>query len=244
MPREAILPSVALAQLLRNKRKELGLTLQEISEQSITAGDFIPASTLARIEQGKSDPGVRRVHRLLRLYNVLPQFAADMVELENLAVAPLRYRDLETLHDEGIKAWERGDIATGLAHLFAVREFVPADESSRKLRQKATISFADFAMSLGKYRLAKQLVDDLLLDDPASEFLLPLFVLQADIWRALGSVPNAVAFIRQAETIVEPERVVAYEKNGMLDLIGNCGLRVDRWLPGSWSAHTGSFEQI
>lgn len=43
----------------------------------------------------------------------------------------------------------------------------------------------------------------------------------------------------RTETIVEPERVVAYEAAGTLDRIAACGLRVDEVRPGTWSGRTG-----
>ena len=82
----ALKPSLAIGRLLREKRKERQLTLREVSERMAERGGRIPISTLVRIEQGKLDPGVRRLHALLRFYDVPPHLVADLVELEDLAV--------------------------------------------------------------------------------------------------------------------------------------------------------------
>jgi transcriptional regulator with XRE-family HTH domain len=76
----ALKPSVAVGRLLRQRRKEMKLTLREVSERMADRGDRIPTSTLVRIEQGKLDPGVRRLHLLLRLYDLPPHLIADLVE--------------------------------------------------------------------------------------------------------------------------------------------------------------------
>src|SRR5262249_8414776 len=50
--------SVSVGQLLRKKRHQFDLSLRDVSLRLAEAGGAIPVSTLARIEQGKLDPGV------------------------------------------------------------------------------------------------------------------------------------------------------------------------------------------
>jgi tetratricopeptide (TPR) repeat protein len=172
--------------------------LRDVSERLAGAGDRIPVSTLARIEQGKLDPGIRRLHLLLRLYEVSPHLVADLVELESLAVEPPVSRDLETLYREGVEYWKKGDIGHGLAYLFAVRELVPDGEPARLLRQRAHLGFAIAARNLGKLRLARQIVDDLLCEPPHPELVVRVLVLASSLWRGLGSLDVAVALVRRA----------------------------------------------
>ena len=200
----ALKPSLAIGRLLREKRKERRLTLREVSERMAERGGRIPISTLVRIEQGKLDPGVRRLHALLRFYDVPPHLVADLVELEDLAVEQPATGDLDTLFRNGLEYWKRGDIGQGLAHLMAVREFLPRDDSSKILRQKATISFAVAARNLGKYRLAKQIIDDLLCEPPDPQLLVRALVLAASLWRGLGSIEVALALVDRAELHVAP----------------------------------------
>ncbi len=199
-----VLP-LAVAQILRDRRKELRLTLQQVSDTLAEQGQRIPTSTLNRIEQGKLDPGVRRLYQLLDLYHIPPHLISDLVELENLAVRPsdLGMKDLETLHREGIERWKAGDIPGALAYLFAVRQYVPDTDGARHLRQQATLAFATAARGLGKFRLARQLVDDLLCEPPEPSLALRVFVLASALWRGLGSADAALAFLRQAETYRE-----------------------------------------
>ncbi len=195
-------PSVAVGRLLRRRRQEKSLTLREVSDHTADRGERIPTSTLARIEQGKLDPGVRRLYLLLQLYGIPPDLVADLVELEALAVEPpaVIEGDLQTLFDRGLRHWRDGNISQGLAHLFAVRAHVPADESSKLLRQNATLAFATAARNLGKFRLARRLVDDLLCEPPHPTLISRVLVLGASAWRGCGSLETALALARQAAT--------------------------------------------
>jgi tetratricopeptide (TPR) repeat protein len=198
----ALKTSVAVGRLLRNRRKELRLTLREVSERIAEAGESFPTSTLVRVEQGKLDPGIRRLHILLRLYDIPPHLVADLVELEKLAVEEPKGKDLETLCREGVELWKKGEIGEALAYLFAIRQHVPDDDKSRLLRQRATLNFAIAASDLGKHKLARQLMDDLLCEPPDPALISRVLIFAASVWRGLGSVEMALASIRQAATHV------------------------------------------
>jgi len=194
--------SVSVGRLLRRKRHEFDLSLRDVSLRLAEHGGGIPVSTLARIEQGKLDPGVVRLHQLLRLYKVPPHLVADLTELEELAVEPPQPDDLETLFREGMALWRKGEIARALAYLLAVRQHVPADDASRLLRQKAILAFATSASNMGKTRLAKQVLDDLLLEPPEEGLLVAALVLSSVLWQSIGSLQVARAFIDHAETLL------------------------------------------
>ena len=204
MGRAALNPSPGVGRLFRAKRKERRLTLREVSQKMQEMGDRIPVSTLVRIEQGQLDPGVRRLHLLLRFYEVPPHLLADLVELDNLAVEPPVEKDLEKIYHDGVEHWKQGNVALGLAHLFAIRQYVPSREEDRALRQKATLAFAVAARNLGKFQLARQIVDELLCEPPNPEFIVEALVLAASLWRGLGSLDVALALVNQAETHLKP----------------------------------------
>jgi tetratricopeptide (TPR) repeat protein len=198
----AIKPLPGVGQLLRKKRRELKLSLQAVSERLAARGHRIPPSTLGRIEQGRLDPGVRRLYLLLDLYRIPPHLVSDLVEVETLAGAPplvVPTDDLQALHDQGIEHWRSGNVAEGLAYLFAVREYVPDDEASRVLRQRTTLMFATLARNLGKYRLARQIADELLCEPPEPDVLVPALVLAASLWVGLGGTAVALGLVREAE---------------------------------------------
>ena len=198
----AIQPLPAVGRLLRKKRRELKLSLQAVSERLSARGHRIPPSTLGRIEQGRLDPGVRRLYLLLDLYSIPPHLVSDLVEVETLAGTPpivVPDHDLQALHDQGLEHWKKGNVAEGLAYLFAVREYVPDDDDSRVLRQRTTLLFATLARNLGKYRLARQIVDELLCEPPAPDVLVPALVLAASLWIGLGGTEVALGLISQAE---------------------------------------------
>lgn len=193
----------AVGQLLRSRRKEMGLTLREASATLASRGERVPVSTLGRIEQGKLDPGVRRLYKLLDLYQIQPHLVADLVELESIAApppTPKSLRDLERLHKRGLEFWKRGNVAKALACLFAVRQYVPGTPEAARLRQRANLAFATAARNLGKYRLARQIVDDLLCEPPDRSLVVQVLTLGASLWRGLGSIDAALAFVRQAES--------------------------------------------
>jgi tetratricopeptide (TPR) repeat protein len=201
----ALKTSVAVGRLLRSRRKELRLTLREVSERIAEAGESFPTSTLVRVEQGKLDPGIRRLHLLLRLYDLPPHLVADLVELEELAVEEPAETDLEILCRDGAELWRKGDVGKALAYLFAIRQYVPDDAESRLLRQRATLNFAIAARDLGKLRLAQQLADDLLCEPPVPSLIARVLILASTVWRKLGSIEMALASIRQAETHLASE---------------------------------------
>ena len=197
-------PSAALGRMLRQSRKRRGWTLKRVSAQCQSRGEPIPLSTLAKIEQGKVDPGIRRLHMLLQLYQIPIDLVGDMVELEEQAADPPETEDLEALFRDGVEHWRRGDLANGLAHLMAIRQLVPDDDASRELRQEATLAFCVMARNLGKYGLAKQLVDRLLCEPPAPRFMLQALVVASGLWRGSGSLEVALALIDRAQKHIDP----------------------------------------
>ena len=205
MGRVAVRTSPAVGQFLREKRKQLRLTVRAVSDELAERGERLPESTLVRIEQGKLDPGVWRLHQLLRLYRVPPHLVADLIEMEELAVAQPLEGDLETLYREGLDCWKRGDIPRGLAHLFAVRERVPMDAESRVLRQRATLAFVIYARNLGKLQLARQVLDDLLCEPPDRSLVVNVLVLASTVWGGLRATDAAMAFIEHAATLLPPD---------------------------------------
>src|SRR5262249_27230645 len=114
MPRLALHPSRAIAELLRTRRQEFGLTLRDVQQRSAAAGVPIPFTTLAKVEQGKVDPGLKRLYRLLNLYHLPLQMVGDLLELEETSNALPRERDPEVLYREGVRHWKAGDVRKAL----------------------------------------------------------------------------------------------------------------------------------
>ena len=198
MPSKSISASPAVARLLQERRRVLRLTLRAVTAMSAEGGDPIPHSTLARIERGTLDPGVRRLQHLLRLYHLPAQAAGDLLDLEALAAAAPSERDPTKLKDRAITAWQEGRVADALACFLAFRARVSATSEDRGLRQEAVLSFAVAASSLGKHHLSRQLLDDLLLDRPEPSLLVALLVQQSVVWLSLGSPEAALAFVDRA----------------------------------------------
>ncbi len=194
----ALRPSVKVGALLRNRRKELSLTLRDVSRQMQGKGEPLPISTLVRIEQGKLDPGVRRLHLLLRIYETPAHLVSDLVELEQMAVEEPEDKSLQALLEDGMAHWRNGELGAGLAHLMAIRVYKPQDKKSRILKQKACIAFSALARELGKLKLAKLLLDDLFLE-PVDQSLAATALIQSSVvWESLGSLEMGLATVRQA----------------------------------------------
>lgn len=197
VPSRPIATSPAVADLLRHRRQALGLTLRAVEKLAADAGNPIPYSTLARVEQGLLDPGVKRLQQLLRLYQIPLQVAGDALDVEDMASKPIAEEDPSKIYKLAVAAWERGDNSEALSALLAFR--LRVDELDRKLRQKATLTFAAMVSSLGKHRLAKHLLDDLLMQGIDPEFRVHLLLQTAVTWRCLGGLEAALAFLERAK---------------------------------------------
>lgn len=192
-----------VAGLLRHRRRELGFSLREVEERAAALGVRLPTSTLMRIEQGDLDPGLRRWFALIHVYNV--ELLADAMELGSIAGSRNPKGEIGEMFERGERAWRTGDIAEALAHALAVRENLQEDAKARFLRQRALISFATYARNLGKYRLARQMVDVLLCQPMARPELTDTLVLAASVWRGLGSMEAALAMVERAARRADPE---------------------------------------
>lgn len=201
MGRVALKPSQAVAELLRSKREDLGLSLREIEKRTAEAGELIPFPTLAKVEQGKVDPGVRRLHLLLKLYKVPLQVVSDLVELEDFAGKLPKHQDGKKLYEEGLQLWKSGETRKGLACLIALQKLSKDAPRERAFRQKAVLSFAIMASSLGKYHLSLELVGNLLLERPEGELLVSAFVQAGRCWNHLGAPEVGLAFLERAEKL-------------------------------------------
>jgi len=207
MPRAAISSSPSIASLLRGRRRELGLSLRDVELRTQEMGQVIPFTTLSKVEQGTVDPGVRRLHQLLRVYDLSPQLTHDLLDLEGFVEEfpdVASHRSLESLKEEGLEAWKSGKVRKGLAYLFAVRAKAPADDAARLERQRAILDVAVAVGSLGKFRLSRQLLDDLLLEPPAPELLVNVLIQSAVCWHWLGSGEAALGFLWRAERNLSP----------------------------------------
>ena len=204
MPAKAIALSHAVGDLLRHRRKRLGYTLREVERLTSAQGNLIPFSTLARIEQGRLDPGLKRLHALLQLYGLPIQAAGDLLDMEAIAGTVAVEGDFSTLRDRASKAWQGGDLPTAMACYLAMRRRADEQDSNRASRHQSILWFAITAAKMGKHHIARQILDDLFLDQPERPMLLRVFVQAASTWQALGSPDLALALVGGAEALIEP----------------------------------------
>ena len=165
MPREAIRTSASLGGLLRARREALGLSLYQVADQTKRSGEAIPPSTISRIENGHTEPGVLRFHQLLRLYNLSPQYVAERLDLERLGIAEPPSAELPKLYDEALGLWKKGQVREAFARFIAVRERSSGD-AGRALRHRASVALAVAAQNVGQLRFARDVLEETLLDSP------------------------------------------------------------------------------
>jgi len=200
MPRLAIPPSRAVADLLAARRKALGLTLRDVEKQTGELGRVIPFTTLAKIEGGVVDPGIHRLTALLRLYNLPFQTAGDLAQVEAQAGVVPRERDPAKLRARGEAAWQEGKTGEALACLLALRRVTAEIPALTPVHQESVLAFAVIAGKLGKHHLSRLMLDELLLQRPDRALLVGIMVQQASSWNALGAPDSALAYLGGAET--------------------------------------------
>jgi len=192
-------PSRAVGNLLRARRRALGLTLEQVSKKLVEDGHPVPVSSLSLIETGHSDPGVFRLHRLLQLYEVPAHLVANLIEMEELSGAVPASRDPDQLHRDGLNHWKNGDVGRALAHLMALRELVPEDEALRWKKQEALLDFSVAAAGLGRLQLAREILNELLCEPPDASLVSRVLLQAATVWSRSGAPDAAMGFLKEAE---------------------------------------------
>lgn len=199
----SVRPSKRLADLLRRRRRDLGLTLRDVGAHTAERGDRLPESTLARIEQGRLEPGVRRLQMLADLYDIPPGEIDQRVSLDTLGVAPPRLKDPARLYERALELHARGEWTDALNHLLAVRQLAE-ERGDDLLRQKASLTSATVARNLGRFRLSKQMIDELLCEPPDPSLEVKCLVLASSLWRHFGSLAMADASLQYARGLLRP----------------------------------------
>jgi transcriptional regulator with XRE-family HTH domain len=185
---------------LRDRRLDLGLSLRTVEERAESLGQPIPFTTLAKIEAGRVEPGVKRLHTLLRLYDLSPTLAAELLDMEEFAGELPAPAPPQVLYEEGVKHWRAGNLREALARLFQLRAQTSGGTAQRHERQKALVFFAVAVGGMAKFNLSRQIVEDLLLEGIEPSLLVPAFVQLASCWHGLGQEEVALALIARAET--------------------------------------------
>lgn len=205
MGRIALQPSTAIARLLRDERKRRGWTLRDVEKQTRSLGRPIPFATLAKVEQGKVDPGIRRFHALFKIYDLPLELADQALDIEAFTSEPPAETPVASLYEDAIRSWKSGDLRRGLSNLAALRRRTSEDTADRIAQQKAILHIAIAVGSLGRYRLSRHLVEELLLTPPVPELLVQVLLQAAVCWHRLGSGEVALGFLVRAEANASPD---------------------------------------
>lgn len=141
---------------------------------------------------------------VLRAYVEQADLLADARELEGLGSIRELRGELAQLAGAGERAWKAGDIAEAIAHVLAVRAREPRSARDDEVRQRALLTFATYARNLGKLRLARRLLEDLLCQSLGRDLLVDVLVLAASVWRGLGALEGGLALVERAAKRVDP----------------------------------------
>jgi transcriptional regulator with XRE-family HTH domain len=199
---KAVVPaSRALGQFLREQRIARGWSLREVEERCRSYGRPIPFTTLAKVERGRIDPGVRRLAALFKVYDLPLSLAQDVIDLEEMADVPRR-----RVADRGetVERWQAGDLREALAELAELRSWTPNDEEGRAERQEQLLTLSIFLSGLGKNRLARLVVDELLCEPPLEPLRIRILAQAAVCWKRLGSGDAALGLIDRAAALLPP----------------------------------------
>ena len=226
MGRQPIIPSSAVAALLRERRRALDLSLRDVERQSSDFGKVIPFATLAKIERGAVDPGLSRLYALLRLYNISIGAAADLLELEASADAIPAETDPTKLRERMVTAWQKGRTADALGCLLALRRETARRPELAREHQESILTFAAFAGKLGRHHLARHMLDELLMNGPAPALLVAVLVQQSSTYRHLKATEVAFAYLERAAVHLRKGRHrergwVAHQRASLLASIGD-----------------------
>jgi tetratricopeptide (TPR) repeat protein len=193
-------PSGALARLLRQRRGDLGLSLQQAALRMRRLGEDVSRGTLQRIETGQLDvSSSRRLFRLLRMYDVPPSLAAELVEIDPADLDQVPSGTPEEIYQAGREHWKSGNTSGFLA---CVQVVMQSSRPGEPTRSKALIALATIARNLGRTRLASELLQQYFCDERTEDHLVNALVLAASVWRQLGAPEMALAFCDRAARLV------------------------------------------
>lgn len=173
-------------------------------------GESLPPSTLARIEQGKLEPGVRRLHLLLRLYDIDAEQVADMVEFETAGVSLPDHGDLRRLLVEASEHWNSGRDSEAIAYWLAAMECEPVDEETHYARQRGALDLAYAMKERSRLGIARRIVDRLLCEELSPRVKWMVYHLSAMLWSRRGSLEMARLMLSCAREFAGPDNHQAY----------------------------------
>jgi transcriptional regulator with XRE-family HTH domain len=201
MGKAAVPTSPALGNFLRQQRIARGWSLREVEERCRSYGRPIPFTTLAKVERGRIDPGLRRLAALFKVYDLPLSLAQDVIDLEEMAAAP---RTRRPDRENSVERWRAGDLRGALAELAELRLWSPADAVARRERQEQLLTLSVYLGGLGKNRLARLIVDELLCEPPVDELKLRILGQAAVCWKRLGAGDTALGLLGRAAELVDP----------------------------------------
>ena len=210
MGSQPLRPCTQVAHLLRFHRQSNNLTLREVSESMAEMGEPLPISTLARIEQGKLDPGTRRLHLLMRFFDIPAELVTELVSLEVEQAEVPSGKTAKWLREKAKDHFEKGRRAEGLAHAIALLGLVSTDETSAHDRQDALLTLAVMASNQNHDRFAEHIIDQLLCEPPVPKMMWRVLFFAGQIWSAKGAMEVAVALTERAQNHVAPGDRFAY----------------------------------
>ena len=151
-----------LGSFLREVRKTSGLSLRGVEKASKALPEPVSFDWLSKAESGVFLPSPEKLITLSLVYETPAQDFLDQIELAQLlAIAP-KERDPESLCQAGVSAAKRGDY--GLAYAAFKKAENELSEEDGVRRRHIRRGLANALLSMGRYRLALRVAEQLLAD--------------------------------------------------------------------------------
>jgi tetratricopeptide (TPR) repeat protein len=181
------------------------MSLREASAATEDQGAAIPTATLSRIERGQVDPGLSRLRTLLDIYGLPHSVISDLIEVDELARGKPSTRDPKELCDEAMDAFKKAETRHALACLKALLSLKVSSEEERRARHRGLLTLAISTHELGKERLAREIAEKLLMEQPDKDLQIPILIVHAVAWEELGGSDLSLASLSRAADLVDPE---------------------------------------
>lgn len=216
-------PVPSVARLLRDARLRRGMTLEQVHRALLGDGTRLPVSTLSKIERGHLDPGVDRMHALLRVYDIDPRVIGELVDEERARKVLESDQNIENLRDRAVEAMQAGRMREAYALVFAAKNMTEDDRVPKEQRHLVLLTLAHVASQMGKLSIAWDLVERILSDDPDPTMTIQSLVQGAGVLLNRSAPQAAMAFVERALKLRPTKRLRAVTLHQLARARFRCG---------------------
>ncbi|GAB4223519.1 MAG: hypothetical protein Kow0062_23820 [Acidobacteriota bacterium] len=233
---------------LRALRHSKHLTLDDVCQLTRGEPDGLSRAGLSDLENGKATLSMGRLVLLARVYGVRPSVLLERFEsdyaLERIDQAKLDRLPTGRLLDEARRTGMAGHIhrALLLYEQAEMRALEGAPDADASIRTRARIGMARAFYAAGRYHMAREMLEDLLADDPTGDARCWALFMLCQVAVDLG---NTVLARGAHATLLEVPRpwpreiegTESYLKARLIDLDESEDALLEAWLEARDAAH-------